>query len=119
MLSSFWQPSLKATGRWQLEMSHLAAKQVRANVALVSSLARATSPMAIFAAYREYGDAIKQSYTEANQNIASALTRTAATQAAVLQMPKRRSRDTLQLIDGVDEDADETLVGETYERKVA
>ncbi len=99
IVSSYWQPMLKAVGRWHLEMSHLAAKQLRANMTLANSLARAGTSSSMTQAYREYWDELSNSYSEANRNITTALSRTAAGSSAVVHMPQRRSRDTLQLLD--------------------
>lgn len=41
--SSCWQPMLKAAGRWQLEVAHLAARQVRATMMLTSGVVHAGS----------------------------------------------------------------------------
>ena len=117
IVSSYWQPALKAVGRWQLEVSHLAARQLRANMMLANSLARAGTSSAMTQAYREYWDELSQSYSEANRNITSALSRTTAESSAILQMPQRRSRDTLQLIDGVEVQVPDAEGA--YERKVA
>lgn len=117
IVSSYWQPMLKAIGRWQLEVSHLGARQVRANMMLANSLARAGTSSAMTQAYREYWDELSQSYSEANRNITSALSRTTAESSAILHMPPRRSRDTLQLIDGVEVQVPDAEGA--YERKVA
>ncbi len=113
IVSSYWQPMLKAVGRWHLEISHLAAKQLRANMMLANNLARAGTSSSMTQAYREYWDELSHSYSEANRNIATALSRTTAGSSAVVHMP-RRSRDTLQLLDVEVPDAEGT-----YVRKVA
>ena len=118
IVSSYWQPLLKAVGRWQLEMSHLATKQLRANMLLANNLTRAgTSSSAMTQAYREYWDELSESYSEANRNITSALSRTTAGSSAILHMPPRRSHDTMQLLDGVEVQVPDAEG--TYVRKVA
>ena len=104
MVGSFWQPLLKTTGRWQLEMSHLAAKQARAAMALSQTAVRCDSPMALMQAYADYWTEVGTLVTDANRNIATALVR-AAPHAAVLELPLTRPRahDTLFIPGSADE----------------
>ncbi|MCB1483392.1 MAG: hypothetical protein KDJ17_00700 [Hyphomicrobiaceae bacterium] len=114
--SSFWQPALKAAGRWQLEIAHLAARQMRASMALGTDLLHAKSSSQLTSAYRNYWDELSHSYTEANRNISNAFSRPSG-HATVLQMPARQRRDTLELVDGVEREIPD---GEQrLERKVA
>lgn len=114
MWNSLWQPMLKNYGRWQLEMSQLAAKQARANMALVQKVAQCRAPEHMVEAYKEFWHDTAGFYGDASRNIATALVRSAP-HAAVLQLPvsKHPVHDTLRLIDTPSD-------GKTdYERKVA
>ncbi len=91
MVGSFWQPLLKSTGRWQLEMSHLAAKQTRAAMVLSNKVVRSDSPLAAMQAYADYWTEVGTLVSDANRNIATALVR-AAPHAAVLELPLSRPR---------------------------
>lgn len=104
MVGSFWQPMLKSAGRWQLEMSQLAAKQTRATMALTQKAVRCDSPVALMEAYRDYWTEVGNLVSDANRNIATALVR-AAPHAAVLELPLSRPRthDTLYIPGAADE----------------
>lgn len=111
--SSCWLPMMKGAGRWQLEMSQLAAKQARAAMTLGQRLSRCETSDHMVDAYREYWYDVGSFYSDASRNIATALVR-AAPHTAVLQMPLRRvhTHDRMQLIDTPEQ-------AERYERKVA
>ena len=105
MVGSFWQPLLKSTGRWQLEMSHLAAKQTRAAIEATHKAARCGSPVALMQVYSDYWSEVGALVSDANRNIATALVR-AAPHAAVLELPLTRPRpqhDTLYIPGAADE----------------
>ena len=114
MLNSFWQPALKSYGRWQLEMSQLAAKQTRANMALAQKLTQCVSSDQMAQAYRDFWHDTASFYGDASRNIATAMVR-AAPHAAVLKMPltKVPSHDTLRLVDSPASSTPD------YDRKVA
>lgn len=98
--ASSWQPVLKGAGRWQLEMSQLATRQVRAAMALGQRLAKCETSDHMADAYREFWYDIGNFYSDASRNIATALVR-AAPHSAVLQLPLTRvhTHDRMQLID--------------------
>ena len=100
VVGSFWQPMLKGAGRWQLEMSHLTAKQTRAAMQLSQTALRCDSPLALMDAYRDYWLEVGNLYSDANRNIATAMVR-AAPHAAVLELPLARppQHDTLVIGD--------------------
>lgn len=105
MVGSFWQPLLKSTGRWQLEMSHLAAKQARAAIEMSQKAARCGSPGALLQVYGDYWNEVGTLVADANRNIATALVR-AAPHAAVLELPlapPRAHHDTLYIPGAGDE----------------
>ena len=111
--ASIWSPMLKGAGRWQLEMSQLAAKQARAAMTLGQRLARSENTDHMVDAYREYWYDVGGFYSDASRNIATALVR-AAPHSAVLQLPLTRvhTHDRMQLIDTPER-------AEGHERKVA
>jgi hypothetical protein len=113
MAASFWQPTLKAIGRAQLELAGLQAKQTRAFIHWAYQWSRPTGPNAILNANAQFWSTIAQEYAETAPRVAAAV-ETAAEAAAmpeVLQMPPKPVRDTLILLD-----RDEANVSE---RKVA
>ena len=100
LYSSVWSPFLKSAGRWQLEMSQLTAKQVRAAMTLGQKLAQSDSPDRLAQAYRAYWYDVAGYYSDASRNIATALVR-AAPHTAILELPLQRqhTHDTLRLVD--------------------
>lgn len=101
MVSLFWQPLLKGIGRWQLELAQVGSKQSRAAIEFGQRIARVTNPIDVINAQVHFWKQIGDVYTDANQNIAQAITRAAEPPAGIEIFPaqKKRSHDTMRLKD--------------------
>lgn len=101
MSASLWGPVLKSVGRWQVEMAHLAGRQVRAGVTLSQRLLSAQAPTDVGAAYRDYWFEVARQCGDASRNISMALVRaaphTAALQVRLVEKPPVHDR--LQLLE--------------------
>ncbi len=115
IVSLYWQPFLKNIGRWQLEMAQAGARQSRAALEFGHCLAQASNPFDVVNAQARYWEQVGQAYSDANQHITQALTRTTQMPAGseVIAAAKKRPHDTLRL-------EDRTVAREyEHERKVA
>ena len=118
VVSSYWQPSYKGVGRWQLELAHLGAKQGQDLLLYSQRLMRCTNPLDAVSETMNHWQRLAQHYGEASQNMASAAVKAAQPPAVfsnafeVLPLPVKKSRDTLHV-----PDFDEPEL--PFERKVA
>jgi hypothetical protein len=122
MISSFWQPTLKSIGRWQLELAGLGMKSGQASLQLSRDLARSFSPVDVYAAYVRYWDAISIQCAQSQQRIAANAVRASADPAVfagvvplpiATQAPVKRTHDVIEIPD------DEADGRRSYARKVA
>ncbi len=101
MVSLCWQPLLKGVGRWQLELAQAGARQSRAAIEFAHCMTQASNPFDVVNAQARYWEQVGQAYSDANQHITQALTRTTQPLPGIEVIPaaKKRPHDTLRLED--------------------
>jgi hypothetical protein len=99
LYASLWQPMFKSVGRWHLEVANLGVRQGQAALQLSRDLARSWTPADALAANVRYLEATTQQYAQSSQRLAATVSNAVETQAQsqVLQLPLKRSHDTIVL----------------------
>lgn len=115
--SAFWQPTLKAFGRTQLDLANLRSRQMRAFMSWGAEVMRPQSPMDVFAANVRLWQTLTEQCAEVAPSMLLGIGGPAETAATVHAVPDRKSRDTLVLLDRVNEGEQRTTAA--HERRVA
>ncbi len=118
MFSSFWQPMLKSTGRWQLEVAGLAFKQGQAALQLSRDLALCRTPGDMTTANMRFWNATTLQYAQSSKRLAASVARTVeapilSESEVVSLLRKPRGHDVIELPN------DEPARPAAVERKVA
>lgn len=99
LYASVWQPMLKSVGRWHLELANLGVRQGQAALQLSRDLSRSWTPADALAANVRYLEATTQQYAQSSQRLVATVSRAVEAQvpSQVLQLPVKRSHDTIVL----------------------
>lgn len=102
LYASVWQPMLKSVGRWHLELASLGVRQGQAALQLSRDLSRSWTPADALAANVRYFEATTQQYAQSSQRLVATVSRAVEAQvpSQVLQLPVKRSHDTIVLPGG-------------------
>lgn len=114
MMSSFWQPSCKGFGRWQLELAQLNARQNTAALEFSRNMMRWTSPMEAMTNTWSYWQTLSGFYGMASENLSAVAAKAAQPPLAleIVPLPVNKARDTIVLPDHNEPEL-------PFERKVA
>lgn len=97
VFQSYWQPLYKSTGRWQLEMAQLAAKNGQTSLEYSHRIMKCRSPFEAMAETMNYWQKLSGSFAEATRNMTSAAMKAAQPVMAfdLLPLPLKRMHDTI------------------------
>ena len=99
IMTSFWQPSCKGFGRWQLELAQLNAKQNQAALEFSRTVMRWTSPMDAMANTWSYWQTLSGLYGMASENLTTVVAKAAQPPFAfeIMPLPVKMARDSIVL----------------------
>lgn len=117
MISSIWQPMLKAAGRWQLEVAGLGVKHGQAALQLSRDLTRCMTTGDVASAHMRYWNTVTMQYSQSSQRLAASVARAQQQVPVVSEVVtltrKPRGHDVIELPDAATADPAE------IDRKVA